>query len=249
MLAKEGQLGLLDSILIWRKERISEKQFILFISFLVGIFTAAAALILKWLIHFIQNLLTDHFEVSGANWLYLLYPVIGIFITMLFIRYVIRDDISHGVTRILYAISRKQGRIKKHNMYSSILSSAVTIGFGGSVGAEAPIVLTGSAIGSNLGIMCRMPHKTLMLLVGCGAAGAISGIFKAPIAGLVFTLEVLMIDLTMGSLLPLLVSCVSAATVSYIFTCPAALFQFSRVRSFELVRVPHVIRCGLICVL
>ena len=192
-------------------------------------------------------LLTNQFDTTGANGLYLLYPVVGIFLTMLFIRYVVRDDISHGVTKILYAISQRMGRIKKHNMFSSVIASSITIGFGGSVGAEAPIVLTGSAIGSNLGMAFKMQHRTLMILVGCGAAGAVSGIFKAPIAGLVFTLEVLMIDLTMASLLPLLVSCVTAATVSYIVTGTDAMFQFNLDRAFDMERIPHVILLGILC--
>ena len=211
----EDKRSLLQRFIIWREKNIKEKQFILILSFLVGIFTAFAALILKVIIHWIQNFLTDNFNATEANYLYLVYPVVGIFLTGLFVRYVVKDDISHGVTKILYAISRRQGRIKRHNTWSSIIASSITIGFGGSVGAEAPIVLTGSAIGSNLGTIFKMEHRTLMLLVGCGAAGAVAGIFKAPIAGLVFTLEVLMIDLTMSSLLPLLISAVTAATVSY----------------------------------
>lgn len=233
--------------LLWREEHVSEKQFILFLSFLVGICTAMAALILKTLIHLIESFLTDNFDADGANWLYLIYPVIGIFLTMLFIRYVVRDDISHGVTRILYAISQKKARIKRHNMISSVVASAITIGFGGSVGAEAPIVLTGSAIGSNLGRAFKLDHKKLMLLVGCGAAGAIAGIFKAPIAGLVFTIEVLMVDLTMSSLLPLMVSCITAATVSYVFTGTDAMFEFEMDNPFAMERIPHVILLGIIC--
>lgn len=246
-IAEEGKAGWMQRIILWREGKIKEKHFILFLSFLVGIFTAFAALILKSFIHLIQNFLTDNFDSTGVNYLYLVYPVIGIFITGLFIRNIVKDDIGHGVTKILYAISRRQGRIKRHNMWSSVIASAITIGFGGSVGAEAPIVLTGSAIGSNLGSVFKMDHKTLMLLVGCGAAGAIAGIFKAPIAGLVFTLEVLMIDLTMASLLPLLISCVTAATVSYIFTGTDALFQFSQDQAFEMERIPYVIMLGILC--
>ena len=165
----EDKRSLLQRFIIWREKNIKEKRFILILSFLVGIFTAFAALILKVIIHWIQNFLTDNFNATEANYLYLVYPVVGIFLTGLFVRYVVKDDISHGVTKILYAISRRQGRIKRHNTWSSIIASSITIGFGGSVGAEAPIVLTGSAIGSNLGTIFKMEHRTLMLLVGCGS--------------------------------------------------------------------------------
>lgn len=239
--------SLFQRFLLWRKKNIKEKQFILILSFLVGIFTAITALILKMLIHWIQNFLTNNFNTTEANYLYLVYPVVGIFLAGLFVRYVVKDDISHGVTKILYAISRRQGRIKRHNTWSSVIASSITIGFGGSVGAEAPIVLTGSAIGSNLGSVFKMEHRTLMLLVGCGAAGAIAGIFKAPIAGLVFTLEVLMIDLTMTSLLPLLISAVTAATVSYITTGTEAMFKFHLDQAFEMERIPYVIMLGIFC--
>ena len=239
--------SLFQRFLFWREKNIKEKQFILILSFLVGIFTAITALILKMLIHWIQNFLTNNFNTTEANYLYLVYPVVGIFLAGLFVRYVVKDDISHGVTKILYAISRRQGRIKRHNTWSSVIASSITIGFGGSVGAEAPIVLTGSAIGSNLGSVFKMEHRTLMLLVGCGAAGAIAGIFKAPIAGLVFTLEVLMIDLTMTSLLPLLISAVTAATVSYITTGTEAMFKFHLDQAFEMERIPYVIMLGIFC--
>ncbi len=242
-----GKKNFLQRFILWREQHIKEKRFILFVSFLVGIFTAFAALLLKLLIHWIQAMLTDHFSISQANYLYLVYPVVGIFLTGLFVRYVVKDDISHGVTKILYAISRRKSRIKRHNTWSSIVASSITIGFGGSVGAEAPIVLTGSAIGSNLGTLFKMENRTLMLLVGCGAAGAVAGIFKAPIAGVVFTLEVLMIDLTMSSLLPLLISSVTAATVSYVLTGQEAMFQFHMDQPFELQRIPYVIVLGVFC--
>ena len=214
---------------------------------MVGICTATSAIILKNLIHWIQHLLSVNFEADQVNYLYLLYPVIGILLAGLFVKYIVRDDISHGVTKILYAISQRKSRIKPHNMWTSILASSVTIGFGGSVGAEAPIVLTGAAIGSNLGRLFRMEQKTLMLLVGCGAAGAIAGIFKAPLAGLVFVIEVLMLDLTMTSVLPLLITSVTAATMSYIFTGTEAMFKFSQTETFAIERIPYVIFLGIFC--
>ncbi|CAK7083766.1 MAG: Voltage-gated ClC-type chloride channel ClcB [Parabacteroides sp.] len=243
-MAKEG---LFYRLLLWRDKHIKERNFILIISFLVGICTAAAGIILKHLIHLIQHLLTNNFNQDGANYQLLLYPVIGILLAGLFVKYIVRDDISHGVTKILYAISQRKSRIKPHNTWSSIVASSVTIGFGGSVGAEAPIVLTGAAIGSNLGRLFKMEQKTLMLLVGCGAAGAIAGIFKAPIAGLVFVVEVLMLDLTMTSVLPLLISSVTAATVSYVFTGTEAMFKFSQTEVFEIARIPYVLLLGVFC--
>lgn len=239
--------GWFYKFLVWRANNIKEKYFVLIVSFLVGICTAASAIILKNLIHFIQHVLSVNFAADQVNYLYLLYPVLGILLAGLFVKYIVRDDISHGVTKILYAISQRKSRIKPHNMWTSIVASSVTIGFGGSVGAEAPIVLTGAAIGSNLGRLFKMEQKTLMLLVGCGAAGAIAGIFKAPIAGLVFVIEVLMLDLTMTSVLPLLITSVTAATVSYIFTGTEAMFKFSQTEAFVIERIPYVILLGIFC--
>ncbi len=231
----------------WRKNNISEKMFVLILAFFVGFFAAVAAFILHWIINQIVYLLTSRFDADSYNWLYLVYPVVGIYLTSLFVRYIVKDNISHGITRILYAISSNKSRLKPHNTWSSVIASAITIGFGGSVGAEAPIVLTGSAIGSNLGKLFRMDAKTLMLLVGCGAAGAIAGIFKAPIAGLVFTLEVLMIDMTMTSLLPILVSCVTATCFTYIFSGDAALFTFQLDNDWTVQRIPACVLLGVFC--
>ena len=232
--------------LLWRERHIRERNFILIISFLVGIGAATASLLLKFLIHTIQQLLWANIR-EGANYWLLLYPIIGILLAGVFVYYIVRDDISHGVTKILYAISQRKSRIKPHNMWSSLVASSLTIGFGGSVGAEAPIVLTGAAIGSNLGRLFRMEQKTLMLLVGCGAAGAVAGIFKAPIAGLVFVIEVLMLDLTMTSVLPLLISSVTAATMSYVFSGTEAMFQFSQTEEFVMERIPYVLLLGIFC--
>lgn len=235
-----------NNFLIWKTKHIKEKQLVLIISFLIGIFTALAAYILKSLIHAIQNLLTSGMT-AEINYLYLVYPIVGILIAGLFVRYVVRDDISHGVTKILYAISQRKSFIKLHNVYTSIIASSITIGFGGSVGAEAPIVLTGSAIGSNLGRLFKLEQKYLMLLIGCGAAGAIAGIFKAPIAGLVFVVEVLMLDLTTFTVLPLLLTSVTAATLSYVMMGTNAMFDYSHNDVFTLNRIPYVILLGIFC--
>jgi len=236
-----------NKIVLWRTAHIKDRQFMLLLALLIGVLTALAGVLLKWLIGQIEHLLTNQFSITGANWPYLVYPVVGIFITGLFVRYVVRDDIGHGITKILYAIARKKSYIKAHNMWSSVVASGITIGFGGSVGAEAPIVLTGSAIGSNLGQLFHLDSKKMMLLVGCGAAGAVSGIFKAPIAGLVFTLEVLMIDFTLGSLLPLLVSCVTAAAVTFALLGTGNLFEFHLTHAFSISRVPAYLLLGVFC--
>ena len=244
---KTEQPSLLKKLHDWRVTHVSDKMFLLILAFLVGLLSAVAAYTLHGIINLIVALLTSQFERTSANWLYLVYPVIGIYLTSLFVRYIVRDEISHGITRILYAISSNKSRLKSHNTWSSVIASAITIGFGGSVGAEAPIVLTGSAIGSNLGQFFHLDRKTLMTLVGCGAAGAIAGIFKAPIAGLVFTLEVLLIDMTMSSLLPILVSCVTATCFTYIFSGDAALFTFHLDNEWTVQRVPACLLLGVSC--
>ena len=243
---KKKLVDLYDSLLKWREDNIPAKQFTLVLSLVVGVLTALAACLLKWAIHGIQYLLTTNFEYYSGNLLYLLYPIVGILLSGLFVKYILRDDISHGVTKILYAISQRKSIMKLHNTWSSVVASSVTIGFGGSVGAESPVVLTGSAIGSNLGRFFKMDQKTLMLMVGCGAAGAISGIFQAPIAGVVFTLEVLMIDMTFNSVVPLLISSVTATSLSYFLLGKTVMFNLVG-EDFSLERIPMYILLGVMC--
>jgi CIC family chloride channel protein len=236
-----------EKMIAWRELHIKQRQFLLILSLAIGIFTAFAAFLLKSSIHLIQHILTENFSRNNVNFWYLVFPAIGILITSLFVRKIVKDDISHGVTRILYAISQRKSILKLHNIWTSLVGSSITIGFGGSVGAEAPIVLTGSAIGSNLGKFFKLDQKTLMLLVGCGAAGAIGGIFKAPIAGLVFVLEVLMIDMTLTSVVPLLISSVTATAVSYILSGSSFMFKFTIIEEFDVYRIPFLILLGIVC--
>ena len=233
------------ALLVWRERHIKEKTFVIILALIVGIFAGVAALVLKTLIHLISSTLTSRINIDEGSFLYLIYPLIGILLTVLYVKYIVRDNISHGVTRVLYAISQNKSRLKKHNMYTSVIASSITIGFGGSVGAEGPIVYTGAAIGSNLGRVFRMSPRILMILVGCGAAAGIAGIFKAPIAGMLFTLEVLMLDLTTVSVMPLLIASITAATVAYVFTGYDVEFFFVQSEPFVTESIPFVILLGL----
>ncbi len=235
------------SFVVWRERHIKEKTFVLILALLVGLLAGGAAILLKFLISLISSSLTAGLEVKEGNWLYILYPSMGVVIAALYVRYVVRDNISHGVTRVLYSISQNKSRLKPHNMYTSIIASSITIGFGGSVGAEGPIVYTGSAIGSNLGQMFRLSPRVLMILVGCGAAAGIAGIFKAPIAGMLFTLEVLMLDLTTVSVMPLLIASITSATLAYVYTGYNFEFFFAQSESFGIGRIPYVILLGIFC--
>ena len=236
-----------QKVLVWRQRNMTDRQATSVLAFFIGIFASLAAYALHSLIGLIQHLLTDGFAANSANWLFLLFPVIGIFLTTLFIKFVVRDNISHGITRVLYAISTKQSKLKAHNCWTSIVASAITIGFGGSVGAEAPIVLTGSAIGSNLGQLFKMSNRQLMVLVGCGAAAAIAGIYKAPIAGLVFTLEVLMIDMNMASIVPIMIATITADVVSYMLAGTATMFNFQMDAAWSVERIPGTVLLGIFC--
>ena len=225
---------------------LQERNKLLILSLLVGIASGAAAVILIKLIHLIQHLLASAMAGSTHALLYLVLPGIGMLISLLLLKYVVKDSISHGVTKVLQAVSKNESRIRPHNMWSSILTSSVTIGFGGSVGAEAPIVYTGAAIGSNFARYAGMSHRGMTILIGCGAAGAIAGIFKAPLAGVLFTLEILLFNISMNSMMPLLLSTVSATVVSYVFLGNSLPFQCT-LTPFSMGNIPFYILLGLVC--
>ena len=234
-------------LLSWREKHIPDKTFVVLLALIVGVAAGLAAVLLKTLIGLIAGFLTSHFVVEQGNWLYLVFPAIGILLASMYVYYIAREPISHGVTRVLYALALKKSRLKIHNMYSSLIASSLTIGFGGSVGAEGPIVFTGAAIGSNLGQAFKLTPQTLAMLVACGAAAGIAGIFKAPIAGMLFTIEVLMIDLTAGAAIPLIAASVAGATVAYIFTGYNVEFFFSQSEPFYASRIPFVLMLGVFC--
>ena len=216
------------------------------LSFVVGISSGLAAVLLESLVRAIHHGLTSWFDGSLDNFLYLVYPGIGMLLSLILLRFVIKDNIGHGVTKVLVAISKNDSRIKPHNMWSSILTSSLTIGFGGSVGAEAPIVYTGAAIGSNFARYMGMSYRNMTILLGCGAAGAVAGIFKAPLAGVLFTLEILLFNISMTSMMPLLFSTVSATMVSYIFLGDALPFECT-LTPFRIVNVPFYVLLGFFC--
>lgn len=231
----------------WRLKHLNERELILILSLAVGLSSGFAAIILKNIIHVAGLLLTENFTSSFESYQYLVYPGIGILITVLFLKYFVKDDINHGITKVLDSISNRKSQLKPHNMFTSMIASTITIGFGGSVGAEAPVVLTGSSIGSNIGRFFRLNYRMMTLLVGCGAAGAISGIFKAPFAGMLFAIEVLMLDMTMSSLLPLLISSASAATLAYFFMGSAYQFVFRFEQPFQIHNIHWYILLGIFC--
>jgi CIC family chloride channel protein len=228
-------------LFVWRLRHIKQRPFVLILSVLVGMGSGLAAVTLKNTLYYTNYFLTNGFSYHGIFYLYLAFPVIGIILTVLFIRYLVKDNISHGVSKILYAISRNNGHIRPHNTFSSLVACTLTLGFGGSVGPEAPIVLTGSAIGSNLARLFRLDYRTTTLLIGCGAAGGIAGIFEAPIAGAIFVIEILMLDLTMTTLIPLLITTVTASLVSFLLMGSEVLFSFTLTSPFRLTDIPFYI--------
>ncbi|MCQ2187733.1 MAG: chloride channel protein [Bacteroidales bacterium] len=226
-------------------KHISERKKLLLLSLVVGLGSGFAAVVLTWLIHAIKAFINDGFAAQPYNWQFLIFPGIGMFLSLVLLHFVIKDDIGHGVTKVLLAVSRNESRIKPHNMWSSVVTSAVTIGFGGSVGAEAPIVYTGAAIGSNLGKQFNLSYHSVTILLGCGAAGAVAGIFKAPLAGVLFTIEILLFNVSMSSMLPLLISTISATVVSYIFLGQTPVFACT-LTPFEMVNLPFYIVLGVV---
>ena len=239
-----------NSIIKFLRAKIFETdqhRLIYVLSLIVGLLSALAAALLKNAIHYTHAFVTEIVNRESSGYLYFALPVSGMLITLLFVKFIVKDNIGHGISRILYAISKKKSYLKRHNTWTSLVASTITIGFGGSVGAEAPIVLTGSSIGSAIGKLFKMNYRNITLLIGCGAAGAISGIFKAPIAGIVFTLEILMLDLTISSIIPLLISSVTAATVAYFLMGERVLFTFSVREAFVITNIPWYIVLGLTC--
>ena len=226
-------------------QKISEHNKLLLLSLVTGICSGLAAVLLTWLISLVSGVLYSGTDAGRHQWLYLVLPGVGMLLVFHIVKYVVKDNISHGVTRVLVAVSRNESRIKAHNTWSSVLCSSLTIGFGGSVGAEAPIVYTGAAIGSNLGRCCGLSHKSITILLGCGAAGAVAGIFKAPLAGVLFTIEILLFNVSMSSMLPLLLSTISATVIAYIFRGQTPVFA-CELTEFSMGNLPFYVLMGVI---
>lgn len=228
-------------------KKLSDSQLLLILSILIGIVAGFSTYLFESILHFIKGALVSWFPVETASWLFLIYPAVGIVLASLFVKYIIKDNISEGVTRVLYAMSKKGSKIKRHNMYSSIIGGAITIGFGGSVGPEAPIVYTGSAIGSNIAQGFRMNYRNTTLMLGCGAAAALSAIFKAPITGVVFVLEILMLDITTSSIITLLISSVTATSLIFFLTGFDPVLSIKASDSFVLKNLPFYAILGASC--
>ncbi|MGM9774361.1 MAG: chloride channel protein, partial [Candidatus Egerieousia sp.] len=223
-----------------------EQREILLLAFVVGLGSGLAAALLTRAIQFFQWILVGWFKTPAESVLYFVYPGVGMLIAMLLVKSLIKDNIGHGVTKVLLAISKNNSRIKAHNTWSSILTSSITIGFGGSVGAEAPIVYTGAAIGSNVAQKLGLSYRNITLLLGCGAAGAIAGIFKAPMAGVLFTLEILLFNMSMTAILPLVVSSITATVVSYWLRGDAVAFE-NTITPFQMGNIVYYVAFGIIC--
>ncbi len=238
---------ILKKILIWRLRHISNRQFLIILSVITGVAAGLAAVIIKKTVGYIHHIVHQTIELSQFEWLYLIAPGIGVFLTVLFIKYIVRRPVRHGIPNVLYAISKNQGRMNRHNMISSVIASSFTVGFGGSVGLEGPTVSTGAAIGANLGKLLHLNYRQITLLLGCACAGAMSAIFKAPIAAIVFALEVIMLDLTLTSLVPLLLSSASAVVISYLFLGQEVVYPFIVEHTYSIHELTFYVLLGLAC--
>lgn len=237
--------SLIQTISIWREKHLSHQNFVLLLSLFIGILSAISAIILKNLVFYTSDFLHTSFSPEQFNYLYLIFPAVGITLTVLFVKFIIKADISHGISRILQAISKNKGRIDSHNTWSSLVASTLTVGFGGSVGLEAPIVYTGSAIGSNIGRIYKLDSRSIIILIACGSTGAFAAIFKAPIAAIVFAIEVLMVDLTTASLMPLLVASVAGTSLSFFLLGKSVMFSYTVSSDFQLENIPLYIALGI----
>jgi CIC family chloride channel protein len=234
----------LAKFIVWRKNNISDRQFILVLSVVIGLASGLGAVVIKNLVHLIQKYL-DLFAVINGEYMFIFYPLIGLILAVLFIKYINKNPVRHGIPNVLYSISKRNGIIRPHNMYSSIITSALTVGFGGSVGLEGPTVATGAAIGSNIGRLFHLNYKQIILLLSCACAGAMSAIFKAPIAAIVFAIEVIMFDLTMAAIVPLLISSATAALTSYLFLGQNFLYSFEIKEKFVMHDLTYYILLGI----
>ena len=230
----------------WRLKNVSDKQFIAILSIIIGFGTGIVAVIIKKAVHFVSDSLAHGFARNYENYLFFIYPTIGVFIALLFIKYVVRQSVGHGIPSVLYAISKTKGKIKSHNLFSSIFTSAFTVGFGGSVGLEGPTVATGAAIGSNVGQLFHLSYKQIILLLGAASAGAMAAIFKAPIAAIVFAMEVIMIDLTATSIVPIILASLTATLTSMAFLGFDVLYKFDVYEKFNMQQLPYIIVLGIL---
>ncbi|MEQ6119919.1 chloride channel protein [Reichenbachiella sp. MALMAid0571] len=238
---------LLVRFLIWRLKHISNNNFVLILSGLIGLVAGLAAVTLKSTVHLIQSFLEKNLDITGINYLYLFYPLIGIMLTLLVAKYIFKEKLGHGITQILYTISKNSSIVRRSMMYSRMITSAITVGFGGSVGLEAPIVVTGSAIGSNLGRLTHLNYKKRTLLIACGASGAISAIFNSPIAGVIFAIEVILTDATINKFIPILIASVTGSLVSLVLLGDDILFSFKIKDQFSADDVPYYMLLGIAC--
>jgi len=230
----------------WREQHISLQQFVFFLSIIIGLITGVAAYFMKTFVIYLKDVLVNRFEVDQSNLLLYAYPMIGILLTVLFLRWIIRDNVRHGIPRILYVISKKKGEMRKHKTFSSFIGGALTSGFGGSAGLESPIISTGASIGSTFASTFNLDYKTKSLLIGCGAAGAMASIFTTPIAAVIFSMEVLMLDLTATSIIPLLISSVTGAITAKLMMSDEVLFHFSLDNHFIISDLPYYILLGVL---